>query len=495
VKTILAILIVNLSITFKITAQDFYSETINPNVVFKSMIRTSDSCFLLAGNIDSTINQGVVMKVSGSGNTIWSKVFADPASLSFEKVTENPGHTGYLIAGSSKTGSNPASGLLLFIDVNGNIQWQKKYTISLSPGYPRYFYDVTYVTPTKIIVTGNYYDTFGIPWGDILHVDSSGNAIQVLGLGKQSSCSGFTLTDDSNVVFAFTKWIDSTYDHKVTIVKTDTTFNQIYYQKQFIINSPNNYVPEIYKGKMDSNGEYSFVLRSSDFTGLISDLYRLNFTSGITLKYSDVSAGFSTSSYDKLFFQNYSDQSLWELDSSDQNIVRNMRTDNFTANQLIFYQGNTYAIGMNKFICMNNLTGCYTTPTSLSSAGQSLPTLTNAMEFFGLTSATNLTVTNTFITENSSSGIQSTCIMTTVSDDRINLLEAFPNPSNGIISIPSPIHSVDNKILVSDICGKSVSFSIIFVSLNQIQIDLSNHPDGIYFIQIGSESFKVLIAR
>lgn len=62
----------------------------------------------------------------------------------------------------------------------------------------------------------------------------------------------------------------------------------------------------------------------------------------------------------------------------------------------------------------------------------------------------------------------------------------FPNPTKNVLSIESPLSSID-KIEVFDICGKQIQFDH-----HSNQIDLSRFSAGIYFISIESESQKFI---
>lgn len=66
----------------------------------------------------------------------------------------------------------------------------------------------------------------------------------------------------------------------------------------------------------------------------------------------------------------------------------------------------------------------------------------------------------------------------------ISSISIYPNPTNGIVYISSYIDKeVFKNVEITDIHGKTISYFQINKSAN-IQIDISNKPDGIYFLKI-----------
>ena len=78
-------------------------------------------------------------------------------------------------------------------------------------------------------------------------------------------------------------------------------------------------------------------------------------------------------------------------------------------------------------------------------------------------------------------------------------LRVWPNPTNGVFNIQIAYSSSPSKeIKVFDVYGKMVDVinTMCASSLGTAQIDLSRHPDGIYFVQAGNgTTTKVVLKR
>ena len=77
-------------------------------------------------------------------------------------------------------------------------------------------------------------------------------------------------------------------------------------------------------------------------------------------------------------------------------------------------------------------------------------------------------------------------------------LKVWPNPTNGILNIQmSDSNSPANDIKVFDVFGKLVDMlGVCDAPQQSAQIDLSRHPDGVYFVQTGDGAVtKVVVSR
>ena len=84
-----------------------------------------------------------------------------------------------------------------------------------------------------------------------------------------------------------------------------------------------------------------------------------------------------------------------------------------------------------------------------------------------------------------------------VPDRKTGYLQVWPNPTNGILNIQmSDPDSQANGIQIYDVYGKLVDVVVGANNDSSAQIDLSRHPDGVYFVQTGSGAVtKVVVAR
>jgi hypothetical protein len=142
-----------------------------------SIQQTFDGGSVVAGRTYS-FGQGMadilVMKLDEDGNIIWQKAYGgsnDDIAYSIQQTSDN----GYIVAGITKSyGSGNWDGLMLKLDLNGNVVWQKTYggsngDLALS---------VNQTSDSGYIVAG-YTRSFGAGSYDfwVLKLDSAGNTI------------------------------------------------------------------------------------------------------------------------------------------------------------------------------------------------------------------------------------------------------------------------------------------------------------------------------
>jgi hypothetical protein len=242
---------------------------------FNSIANTKDSCYILAGKIYNT-SEMLLVKVSASGDTLWSKLIpgADEA-FSVSQTFDN----GFILSGYKSNGAPPYSSMVISkTDSIGNLQWVKtfspgnneniSYSIKQTPdsgyvmigtmvNYPPYSQNALL---TKLSVSGNvtwskkfeygtsdYYQGFdvivkndgylcfisvnGSP--SLIKTDLSGNVVRCkIYQGYGNSCSncvqgkvhntsdgGYILTDGTGATFG---------GSAMDIIKTDSLGNLIW---------------------------------------------------------------------------------------------------------------------------------------------------------------------------------------------------------------------------------------------------------------------------
>lgn len=129
-----------------------------------SMSKTNDGGYIIAGrsysnngdvtqHIDSTnVQNGWVLKLSSSGSIDWEKSFLESDYTWLESIKQTSDN-GFIMVGHSATNDNMASpdGLIIKLDVNGIIQWKKKYGGS----YAEKFIKVLETNNGEYLVAGN----------------------------------------------------------------------------------------------------------------------------------------------------------------------------------------------------------------------------------------------------------------------------------------------------------------------------------------------------
>jgi M6 family metalloprotease-like protein len=93
-----------------------------------------------------------------------------------------------------------------------------------------------------------------------------------------------------------------------------------------------------------------------------------------------------------------------------------------------------------------------------------------------------------------------TCNGTILSSEKnlLGMVRIYPNPSKGIINIKMDTE-INAEVSVTDISGKTVAHCVSSFNCNQMEIDLSDNPDGIYFVHLKTNreiiTEKVIISK
>ena len=138
----------------------------NEKEVAYSVVQTTDGGFVMVGETSSYGNGQEdfwLVKTDANGVMLWDKTFGDTlADVGFSVKQTTDG--GLIIAGSSVVpflnpinGSIPPQSYLIKIDVNGNIQWEKKYFGDyIVPGTTNYSAKDNYATDVQQTADGGY---------------------------------------------------------------------------------------------------------------------------------------------------------------------------------------------------------------------------------------------------------------------------------------------------------------------------------------------------
>jgi hypothetical protein len=95
-------------------------------------IKTSDNGFVVSGSImDSIRNIGLLIKFDQNGDSLWSRIYGDTASLNYSSTILNicvqlPDN-GYLITGHRYVSGDDADLLVIRTDSLGTILWERTY--------------------------------------------------------------------------------------------------------------------------------------------------------------------------------------------------------------------------------------------------------------------------------------------------------------------------------------------------------------------------------
>ncbi|MBK6833443.1 MAG: serine hydrolase [Bacteroidetes bacterium] len=78
-------------------------------------------------------------------------------------------------------------------------------------------------------------------------------------------------------------------------------------------------------------------------------------------------------------------------------------------------------------------------------------------------------------------------------EDEKQSLSLYPNPANKIIYLEGIDFTKNKSIVIIDLLGKETKLNLTQVHTNKAQIDISNLPKGIYFLQIDTFIKKLII--
>ncbi len=124
------------------------------NESFNSLISTRDSCYVIVGNIISTVDSSsdiLCVKINTNGDTLWTKEIDmghNDYALSVQQTNDN----GYILSGYSSQNSTPLSVIVVVkLDAGGNLIWGKTYAGS---NYDNFANSIKQMPDSGYIVTG-----------------------------------------------------------------------------------------------------------------------------------------------------------------------------------------------------------------------------------------------------------------------------------------------------------------------------------------------------
>ncbi|MBI4555679.1 MAG: VCBS repeat-containing protein [Planctomycetes bacterium] len=177
--------------------------------VGNSIQQTSDGGYILTGYTASFGAGGddvLVLRLDSSGNIVWQKTFGG-ASGDVGRSIQQTSDGGYILAGY--TGSLGAGGddiLVLRLDSNGNIVWQKTFGGSSH----EYGQSIWQTSDGGYILAGYTY-TFAVGATDVLvlRLDSSGNIVWQRTLGGSNYDWGYSIQQTSDGGYILTGYTNS----------------------------------------------------------------------------------------------------------------------------------------------------------------------------------------------------------------------------------------------------------------------------------------------
>ena len=227
----------------------------------------TDSGYVVVGNttsFGSTLSDILILKLDKNGNLIWQKMFGTTAqdiAYSMIQTLDN----GFIITAATWGYSGGSQAWLLKIDNIGNFQWQKRYGGNNGYHYAR---SIVQNQDSSYIVCGNtdYLGASGSNDVYVFKVDKTGNEIWQKTLGGAGTDVGYTAIrtkDNHYVISGFTNSFNLT-SSSLWLVKLDTLGN-IKWEKSY--GDTNNVMGSNY-----NNGVPQSVVETSD-GGLAATCY------------------------------------------------------------------------------------------------------------------------------------------------------------------------------------------------------------------------------
>lgn len=196
---------------------------------FRDIVQTPDSGFIMTG-ITNGYGQGsnaiYVVKTDKIGTHMWSRALGGAAAdLSYSISANASGN--YLIAGTSSSGGNGGyDGILLCMDISGNVIWEKYYG-----GQDWDFLNAVKVMPDQSILLAGESYSFSDGGSDawVLHLNSAGDTIWTKHFGSSGNDAFKDINLSSSAIY-LTGYVDSTDANGKDglVVKLDFNGNEIW---------------------------------------------------------------------------------------------------------------------------------------------------------------------------------------------------------------------------------------------------------------------------
>ncbi len=470
-------------------AADFHKLANSQNVTLSAMIKDSDSSVLIVGYVGNSISRGVILRADVFGDTIWSKTFEDSLSVQFLAATLSFDSTRILVAGSLEDTTGHYVGLIIEMDRDGNIQWQKKYSFGLG-NYS--FKDISIINNSSFAISTDVYPGFGY----LILFDSSGYSYRGMGGGNLYDYAAPIVLTDGNLFISGTSY--NSFDHTAMNfgIKTDTSLTVSQWSKVYNGFTTNDDGNAGKKGVALNDGGFIFSNLCRTQFSMRYTVYRVDSTGQVvwSVEGGPYFAKFSNGDY--LFSNNnYYYYSIFVRMDSSVSTFTNYRSVDWCTGMSSF-NGRILGIGGNVFFGFDSLNCNMTNIGSASDSSYNYPV--DPYPFNG-SFGFHFTTANTNMHPAAGISFYQDCTTILVEEDALPELNIYPNPSQGLFKIEIGKNSDPiSSIYISDILGRTrITRNINFEGSDDLQeFDLTGFAKGIYFIEFSnshSRSFRKII--
>ena len=169
-----------------------------------SIQQTADEGYIVAGTttVQGCVGCGkvLILRLDSSGNLLWQQTYRGSNSIA-HSILQTEDTSGYILVGSMGDNSSGYDALVLKLDNNGAISWQKAYDSSDN----EIALSIKQISGAGYIIVGSYYSTSS---GDyegmwLLEIDSSG-VIARQKMCEMCNADAFDQTGEGGYIFAGT---------------------------------------------------------------------------------------------------------------------------------------------------------------------------------------------------------------------------------------------------------------------------------------------------
>jgi hypothetical protein len=397
-----------------------------------------------------------LVRLDAAGNFSWEKTYGGidtDEGFSVQQTSD----TGFVVAGYTKSfGSGAADCYLVKTDSLGNVQWSRTYGGIANEGVPAIGNISVHQTLDGGYIIADYTNSFGAGGYDfyLIRTDATGAVTWSKTYGGTEDEYGYgnnlgQLGDGGYIITGYTFSFGSG-NADVYLVKTNGNGNVLW--------------SKTYGGALD---DYGYAVQQTPDGGFIINGSTRSFSANgqfdMYLIKTDLNGNLLWS---KTYGGNNQDNGYAVEITSDGGYVATGYTHSFGAGQYDIYLVKTDANGYSGCNEGNPAT-IVTTPATI---GGNAATLIDS----------GCTVTIPAAIQGSGCVQINMCAATDVRTiERDRGISVFPNPSNGIFTID--VNAEIDAIEIYNVLGEQVLTKT--VNANQLQVDLSTQPAGVYFIQ------------
>lgn len=478
-----------------VKAIDIYKQTAHPNISFTNIIADSDSSAILIGNeTDSTYShyRAVIIRVNLNGDVLWSKFFDDSHNVVFNQLVLNSDSSKILIAGETRTTfSTYTEGLLIEMDHNGNIIWEKRYK---NPNENWTFTSISNISPTTISISATRADT-NYTAGTVLIADTAGIVFKATGFISNGEYGSTELLQNGKLYVTGYSFDVADEVSDAFVMKVDTSFTQTFWSTKYLFFNRNDQAKAGLRsmildneGLLFSHAGYSWLSEGNYNSAMID-------SSGNVLWLTNHGPAYTRNSDGDILFANdsygQSNSLITKIDVTG-NIITNFSESTSTLQSYgICSLGNTIISNtLNGFYIFDSIPCIAPVIDHLSDTTQMFPPVPG----FQISSAPYvLNIVSGQLIEFPGPTFSTQCISAGIAENKIPSFEIYPNPASGVVSISSEANIRTIKIFNQP--GESILFEL--VNSKNHTIDLSSLPSGLYFIKCESDnnSFSKIILK